>query len=144
VHQFAKLEKNYREFQHVTFKLESLAYNHSDMDYEPVGEPTELDVDDEWLESSMASLLDRAKELRKATGESFVEARHYLEESSERHEELEGLREFWHAKYFRLGDAVRRISSEAGDVFEYGRTDLNAASAYAETLKGLEGVPTDE
>lgn len=136
MHPFAELERNYRELQETTFKLETLAYNHSSIDYDPVGDPADLEAEDEWVEEKMNDILPWAKELRKETGRSFVNTRRYEGETGE---EAEELRSFWHAQYFKFGDAIRRMSSEFDEV-EYRATDVDTAAAYAEAVAEIGGI----
>ena len=139
MHPYAQLELDYRNFQSATFRLESLAYSHSEIEYDPVGEPVEIEAGDSWIEQKLDEELDRAIELRKETGESFVQARQYEGETGEQAEEL---REYWHSQYFKLGDAVREISSSFRDS-GYGE-EIDTEAEYRDAVAEAGGREKDE
>lgn len=52
----------YEDFQETVLKLETLAYNHSQINYEPRSEPVNLKASDKWVEEKMKSTLAEAYE----------------------------------------------------------------------------------
>lgn len=111
MHPFAELERDYRQLQNAALKLEVLADNHSQIDYEPNYETVDLLASDEWVEEKAYDLINVAETLVEETSESLLDLRIYVHENDV-DQEIDDIRRSWQEHYHEFSTAVEDISEE--------------------------------